>query len=271
MGLGVVGLAAARRAGRWPAGSAPRARPGRTVCSTTSSMPQSWATTARPPSVTTSSTGHVGAGRADQPAQVAGVGELLPAVDEEQVGVGRLEQGAALGGQDLDLVAEQGEAGQHLGGGLQGAGEQQQRAHAALLRVGGHGRVGSSDVLADGEGYRAWSSVAAGDDVETPYVVTSATGPRPGPRPGSPRTSHRSTDRSPWPTCASAAVALHPGTRLAPCSASARCWSATGPSAPGTRRRSASRPARPWSSSRPSPAAELPGGMPAGATRLGPT
>ena len=79
------------------------------VCSTTSSMPQSWATTASPPSVTTSRTGHVGAGRADQPAQVAGVGELLAAVDEDQVGVGRLEQGAALGGQDLDLVAEQGE------------------------------------------------------------------------------------------------------------------------------------------------------------------
>ena len=43
----------------------------------------------------------VGAGGADQPAQVARVGELEPAVDEQQVGVGRLEQGAALGGQDL--------------------------------------------------------------------------------------------------------------------------------------------------------------------------
>ena len=50
---------------------------------------------------------HVGAGGADQPAQVAGVGEVLAAVDEQQVGVGGLEQRAALGGQDLDLVAEQ--------------------------------------------------------------------------------------------------------------------------------------------------------------------
>ena len=72
------------------------------VCSTTSSMPQSWATTARPPSVTIEQDGHVGAGGADQPAQVAGVGELLAAVDEQQVAVGRLEQRAALGGQDLD-------------------------------------------------------------------------------------------------------------------------------------------------------------------------
>ena len=76
--------------------------------------------------------GLVGAGGADQAAQVAGVGEVLAAVDEEQVDLGRLEQRAALGGQDLDLVAEQGEAGQHLGRGLQGAGQQQQGAHVDL-------------------------------------------------------------------------------------------------------------------------------------------
>ena len=39
----------------------------------------------------------VGAGGADQAAQVARVGELLAAVDEQQVGLGRLEQRAALG------------------------------------------------------------------------------------------------------------------------------------------------------------------------------
>ena len=49
--------------------------------------------------------------------------EVLASVDEEQVGVGGLEQGASLGGEDLDLVAEQRESGQHLGGRLQGAGE----------------------------------------------------------------------------------------------------------------------------------------------------
>ena len=56
-------------------------------------------------------------------------GELLAAVDEDQVDLGGLEQGAALGGEDLDLVAEQREPGQHLGGGLEGAGQQQQLAH----------------------------------------------------------------------------------------------------------------------------------------------
>ncbi len=83
---------------------------------------------------------HVGAGGADQPAQVAGVGEVLAAVDEDQVGVGGLEQRAALGGQDLDLVAEQGEAGQHLGRRLEGAGEQQQRAHGVSSGAGPIGK-----------------------------------------------------------------------------------------------------------------------------------
>ena len=73
--------------------------------------------------------GHVGAGGADQPAQVTRVRELLAPVDQEQVVVGRLEQGAALGREDLHLVAEQGQARQHLHGRLEGAGQQQQGAH----------------------------------------------------------------------------------------------------------------------------------------------
>ena len=47
----------------------------------------------------------VGAGGADQPAQVAGCGEVLAAVDEDEVGLGGVEQRAALGGQDLHGVA----------------------------------------------------------------------------------------------------------------------------------------------------------------------
>ena len=39
----------------------------------------------------------VGAGGADQPAQVTRVGQLAAAVDHQQVVVGRLEQGASLG------------------------------------------------------------------------------------------------------------------------------------------------------------------------------
>ena len=66
---------------------------------------------------------YVGAGRADEAAQVAGAGQVLTSVDEHQVGLGRLQEGAALGWQDLDVVTEQREAGQHLGGRLQGAGQ----------------------------------------------------------------------------------------------------------------------------------------------------
>ena len=68
-------------------------------------------------------------GGPDQPAQVACLGELAAAVDHQQVVVGGLEERAALGGQDLDLVAEQGEAGQHLGRGLERFGQQEHGAH----------------------------------------------------------------------------------------------------------------------------------------------
>ena len=79
--------------------------------------------------------GDVRARRTDQPAQVACVGEVLAAVDEQQVGVGRLEEGGTLGGQDLDLVPEQGEARQDLGGGPVGAGEKQEGAHGGSPHV----------------------------------------------------------------------------------------------------------------------------------------
>jgi hypothetical protein len=61
------------------------------------------------------------------------VGEVLATVDEEEVGLGRLEEGASLGGQDLDVVAEQRETGQDLGGRLERAGQQQKGAHTGLL------------------------------------------------------------------------------------------------------------------------------------------
>ena len=47
--------------------------------------------------------GDVGAGRADQPTQVAGLGEVVPAVDEQQVGVGRLEKRATFSRKDLEM------------------------------------------------------------------------------------------------------------------------------------------------------------------------
>ena len=76
----------------------------------------------------------VGPGGADQPAQVARLGQLAAAVDHQQVVVGRLEQGASLGGQDLDLVAEEREPRQHVRGGLQRLGEQQHGAHGTSQR-----------------------------------------------------------------------------------------------------------------------------------------
>ena len=99
-------------------------------------MPQSWADHGEPALGDDEQDRDVGAGRPDQSAQVAGVGELLAAVDQQQVGVGSVEQRAALGGQDPDLVAEQREAGQHLDRGLQCAGEQQQGAHGPPPRRG---------------------------------------------------------------------------------------------------------------------------------------
>ena len=114
--------------------------------STTSSMPQSAATTDRPPSVTTSSTGAslpvVRISRHRSRAWAS----FLAAVDEDDVDLGRLEQRAALGGQDAHLVGEQGECGQHLGGGLRGAGQQQQGAHG-VSRAGGAERDVSDSPL----------------------------------------------------------------------------------------------------------------------------
>ena len=76
----------------------------------------------------------VGAGGADQPAQVAGVGEFLAPVDQQQIGVGCIEQRGALRRQDLDCVTQQGEAGQHLGGGLESSGQQEQCTHVRSSR-----------------------------------------------------------------------------------------------------------------------------------------
>ena len=65
------------------------------------------------------------------------MGEVLAAVDEQQVGVRCLQEGAALGGQDPDLVAQQPQPGQHLGGGLECVGQQQQGAQeVSSLRRG---------------------------------------------------------------------------------------------------------------------------------------
>ena len=47
------------------------------------------------------------------------MGQVAAAVDEHDVGRGRVDQRGGLGGGDPDLVEQQPERGQHLGGGLQ--------------------------------------------------------------------------------------------------------------------------------------------------------
>ena len=80
-------------------------------------------------------------GGAEQPAQRPDVREVAAAVDEHGVGGRRVDEGGALRRGDLDLVEQQAEGGQHLGGGLEGIGQQQQAGHrkaplvAALARA----------------------------------------------------------------------------------------------------------------------------------------
>ena len=135
--------------------------------STTSSAPQSWLTTDSPPSVTIEHDGDVGAGGADQAAQVTGAREVLAAVDQQQIGLGRLEQGAALGGQDLHLVRQQREGRQHLGGRLKRAGEKQECTH---------GRVSSQRDETETR-HRAPAGSTDGETIET--CRTPAVLPRP--------------------------------------------------------------------------------------------
>ena len=72
---------------------------------------------------------HVGPGGPDQPAQVTGVGEVLAAVDEDDVDLGGVEQRAPLGGKDRAPVGEQRQRRHDFGGRLQGTRQEQQATH----------------------------------------------------------------------------------------------------------------------------------------------
>ena len=80
--------------------------------------------------------GAVGSRGAQQPAEVARVRELLTTVDQHQICVGGLDQGTAFGRHDPHVVTEQGQAREHLRAGLEGAGEQQQRAQGVTSGSG---------------------------------------------------------------------------------------------------------------------------------------
>ena len=99
-------------------------------------MPQSAVTTDRPPSVTINSTGTSEPVVRISRQRSRAWRELLAAVDEDQVGLGSVEERASLGREDLHLVAQQRQAGEHLGGGLQRAGQQQQCAHGSSSVAG---------------------------------------------------------------------------------------------------------------------------------------
>ena len=133
-----------------------------------------------------------------------------------QVGVGGLEQRASLGGQDLDLVAEQGEPGQHLGRGLQGVGQQQQGAHGGSPpRVVGPDRdtaLGSGCLRSLGKPDRhigRIQPVAETNVIRVRYwaAAKAAAGTEP--------TTCPSTGPITLAELRAAAAALHPGTRLA--------------------------------------------------------
>ena len=71
------------------------------------------------------------AGGADDAGQAAHLGEVVAAVDEDGVARRRVEQGAGLGREDLDVVGQQRERGQHLDRGLRALGEQEQVGHVS--------------------------------------------------------------------------------------------------------------------------------------------
>ena len=68
-------------------------------------------------------------GRAQHPAQGAGARQLPSRIDEDDVAVGRVDEGGRLGGQDAHRVAQQPEGRQHLGARGERVGEQQQSGH----------------------------------------------------------------------------------------------------------------------------------------------
>ena len=94
-----------------------------------SAAPHSPVTTVRPPSVSTSTSGTVEPGRAQQPAGRAGGGQVAPGVQQQHVGIGGVEQRRRLDGQHPDPVGEQPECGEHLGRASGRRREQQQVRH----------------------------------------------------------------------------------------------------------------------------------------------
>ncbi|CAM5227526.1 hypothetical protein SVIOM74S_03027 [Streptomyces violarus] len=89
-------------------------------------MPQSAVTAARPPSVTTRTRRAAGAGGAQQLTQAADLRQVAPAVDEDDVGAGGVDEGGALRGGHAHVVQQQAEGGEHLRRRLEGIGQEQQ-------------------------------------------------------------------------------------------------------------------------------------------------
>jgi molybdopterin converting factor small subunit len=66
----------------------------------------------------------------------------VAAVDEHGIAVGSLDENRGLRGEDSDLMGEQSEGGQHLGRGLKGVGEKEQRCHDSNSPLAGESRRG---------------------------------------------------------------------------------------------------------------------------------
>ncbi len=74
------------------------------------------------------------AGGADDPGQAADLREVVAPVDEHGIAGWRVEQRARLGREDLDVVRQQRERGQHLDRRLRALGEEKQVGHVMSLR-----------------------------------------------------------------------------------------------------------------------------------------
>ena len=124
-----------------PAAAGPRPRPGPAVSSTTSSTPQSAVTRGQAALGRDEQHRDVDAGGAQQPAQLRTCGRSRRPSTRIASHRGASSSAVASAGSDPHLVEQQPERGQHLGRGLQGVGQQQQRGPSSASRLSRRSRA----------------------------------------------------------------------------------------------------------------------------------
>ena len=219
------GSSASRWAARRPIASLIRASSsaGPQVCSTTSSMPQSWATTARPPSVTMSSTGtSVPVVRISRHRSRAWASSWRPST-RTRSGSGASIRALPSAGRILTWWLSRARPGSTSAEGWRALVSSSRVLMAASSRLGRYGRISEHEHRIRPPRPRVRRRLD-----HRPLLGRGALGGRRGVRPAR---GHRAGLARPRST--QQVLALHRGSRLARRDrASARCWSATGPSAP---------------------------------------